>query len=476
MFTKEFEDYYRTGVTEARARREWGRYVHDVVFKKIKSFVPQDTRVLAIGPWVSIFLPLLKPSEGIGIDPFLEVTQAQSSSRIRFSSSPQDLSKVEGKFDYVILYFAIGEMEDILESLLDLRRFCDTQTRLIITYYSRLWQPAIKLAEWLGFKQEAPEVNWAPPSEIENLMFLSGFQVIKDFMCCLVPFKLPVVSTFVNKYIANLPFFNEFGLTTMLVGRALRVEQAKLDAKENPPKVSIVIPARNEEGNIHSIVKRIPDFPGGTEIIFVEGGSSDGTRAAIQSVIEANAQKDIKFFTQNGKGKKDAVRKGFSVATGDILAILDADITVPPESLPRFVDTIVKGKAEFVNGSRMVYPMRGKAMRVFNLLGNVFFSKCFSYLLDQPVRDTLCGTKVLRRSDYMRIVKNSSYFGEWDPFGDFDLLFGATYLNLKIVDLPIRYTERVYGTTNINRWRDGLTLLKMTVVGLFKLKFNWLSL
>lgn len=235
--------------------------------------------------------------------------------------------------------------------------------------------------------------------------------------------------------------------------------------------VSVIVPARNERGNIENILSRTPEMGSGTEIVFVEGHSSDDTYAAIEAAISRHPERRIQLMRQGGKGKSDAVRMGFAAASGDVLMILDADLTVPPEDLPRFYDALTSGKADFVNGVRLVYPMEEEAMRFFNLIGNKFFSLAFSWLLGQPVKDTLCGTKVLWKKDYRRIAANRSYFGEFDPFGDFDLLFGASVLNYKIIDLPIRYRARSYGSTNIERWKHGWVLLRMVMFAARKIKF-----
>ena len=237
------------------------------------------------------------------------------------------------------------------------------------------------------------------------------------------------------------------------------------------PSVSVVIAARNESGHIDELIERIPEMGGGTEIVFVEGNSTDDTYEAIERAIANHPGRNCKLLKQPGKGKGDAVRTGFDAAEGDILMILDADITVPPEDLPRFYELIADGSAEFVNGVRLVYPMEGEAMRFANLLGNKFFSWAFSWLLGQSIRDTLCGTKVLRRSDYARIAANRAYFGDFDPFGDFDLLFGAAKLSLKIQEVPIRYRARRYGETNISRWKHGWLLLKMVAFAARRIKF-----
>jgi len=237
------------------------------------------------------------------------------------------------------------------------------------------------------------------------------------------------------------------------------------------PKVSVVIAARNESGNIKAIFDRIPQMGRETEIVFVEGHSKDDTYEAIEREIAAHPSTPSLLLKQPGIGKADAIRVGFEKASGDILMILDADLTVPPEDLPRFYDALVSGTGEFINGVRLVYPMEKEAMRTLNFLGNKFFSLAFSWLLGQSIKDTLCGTKVLYETDYALIAANRSYFGDFDPFGDFDLIFGAAKLNLKIIDLPIRYRERTYGSTNISRWKHGVLLLRMVAFAARRIKF-----
>ena len=234
---------------------------------------------------------------------------------------------------------------------------------------------------------------------------------------------------------------------------------------------SVVVPCRNERENIEKAVLRIPKMGKQTEIIFVEGHSNDGTLAECKRMKEKYRDKLIKVFVQNGEGKADAVRKGFEHASSDVLMILDSDLTMPPEDLPKFFEAIVCGKGEFINGSRLVYKMEKKAMRFLNVLANKFFSGVFTFLLEQYIRDTLCGTKVLWRRDYNKITKGRKYFGDFDPFGDFDLLFGAAKLNLKIIEIPIRYREREYGVTQISRFRHGWLLLRMTIFAMNKIKF-----
>jgi glycosyltransferase involved in cell wall biosynthesis len=298
---------------------------------------------------------------------------------------------------------------------------------------------------------------------------------------------MPGVRQLCNKWLVKLWPFRVAALTNFMMARPMAgaAARSKQDPHPNPlpeyqergqevsrePTVTVVVPARNESGNIANIFARVPEMGGGTELIFVEGHSSDDTFAAIERHAAMNPQRKTKIFRQTGKGKGDAVRLGYANATGDILMILDADLTVTPEDLPRFYDAIRAGRGEFINGVRLVYPMERHAMRLLNLAGNKFFSFTFSWLLGQPIKDTLCGTKVMWRADYEKLAANRAYFGDFDPFGDFDLLFGAAKMSLKMVDMPIRYRERTYGTTNIQRWRHGWLLLKMSAFAAGKIKF-----
>jgi glycosyltransferase involved in cell wall biosynthesis len=328
----------------------------------------------------------------------------------------------------------------------------------------------IRLAEKTGLKKPVPAQNWLGTRDINNLLYLSGFDVYRNSRRLIFPLYIPFLSRGLNQYVARLPVINLLGLNIYSFARP-SFSRSSEEIKRKYT-VSVVIPARNESGNIENAILRMPDFSKETEIIFIEGNSTDDTWEVIQKMQQKYGGKfNIRIGQQEGKGKADAVRKGFDMANGDILMILDADLTVPPEDLVKFYDAIALGKGDFINGTRLVYPMEKGAMRFLNYLGNLFFSQVFSWLLDQRFRDTLCGTKVMFRSDYQKLKKNRSYFGDFDPFGDFDLLFGAHKLNLKIMEVPIRYRERTYGTTNISRFRHGLILLRMCLFACRKCKF-----
>jgi glycosyltransferase involved in cell wall biosynthesis len=323
------------------------------------------------------------------------------------------------------------------------------------------------LVRRLGLAKPILLQNWLTVEDITGLLSLADCEVISRREEIIWPLRTPVIDALMNRFLVKIWPFKIFALTHFIIAKPV------VSASDNKalPKISVVIPARNESGNIERIFKSIPEMGGETELIFVEGGSTDDTYEVIEKIILNNPHRPTKVLRQTGKGKGDAVRAGFNHAQGDILIIYDADLTVPPEDLLRFYDAIYGGKAEFVNGVRLVYPMEKEAMRFLNLVGNKFFSLVFSWLLGQPIKDTLCGTKVLRKSDYERIAANRSYFGDFDPFGDFDLLFGAAKLNLKIVEIPVRYRERTYGATNISRWKHGWLLLKMVFFALRRIKF-----
>jgi hypothetical protein len=336
-------------------------------------------------------------------------------------------------------------------------------TRLLINFQNTLWRPMLSAARRLGLKAPQPQNSWLATSDVMNLLHLAGWDVVTRQNRILVPFRALGFGTLVNRWLA--PVLQWFCLTVFLVARPV------VRKVNRPLTVSVVIPARNEAGNIAAAVERTPELGGGTELIFVEGHSRDHTWAEIQRVAAAYPDRKIKILQQTGRGKGDAVRAGFAVATGDVLMILDADLTMPPEELPKFYDVLASGRAEFANGVRLVYPMEQEAMQFLNLCANKAFGLIFSWLVGQSMKDTLCGTKVLSRAHYNLIAANRSYFGNFDPFGDFDLLFGAARQNLKIADVPIRYRERTYGTTNIQRWRHGWLLLRMVAFAARKLKF-----
>lgn len=456
----------------ARKKDSWqslGVSYHERLDKIYNHLVPPGQKVLEIGCGTGDLLSSLKPSIGVGVDLSGEMIKraALKYPDLRFIQADVHELALNETFDVIILSDLVNDLWDVQCVFGALCNISDTKTRIIINTYSLVWQLPLMFSRFLGLSVPLLPQNWLTVNDIENMLHLTGFEIIRNWPEVLWPLNTPGLSTLMNKYAVKLLPFSLFSLTNFIIARKRPSEEEK----KAKPVVSVVIPARNEAGNIEEIIRRTPEMGGGTELLFVEGNSSDNTYEVIEKTIAAHSERRCKLFKQTGKGKGDAVRLGFQNASGNIFMILDADMTVPPEDLPRFYDAIASGEGEFINGVRLVYPMEKQAMRYLNLVGNKFFSLAFSWLLGQPIKDTLCGTKVLSRQDYDKIAKNRSYFGDFDPFGDFDLLFGASKQNMKIVEIPIRYAERKYGITNIDRWRHGWLLLKMTIYAMKKIKF-----
>ena len=449
---------------------ERNKFFYSEDIRYMRFLVPENLRVLDLGCGIGDLLASLKPSYGVGVDfsqKILDIAQGRHP-ELHFIygdvEEAQTLRNLEGLFDIIVLSDTIGSLDDCEQTLLNLHPLCHRDTRIIISYYNPIWEPIYNLGSRVGLKAPTVEQNWLTTDDICNFLDISDFDVIKREWRQLSPWNFLGIGGLLNRYLAPFPLIRRLCLRNYIVARPIPIQQ------ENSPSVTVLIPCRNEKGNIEDAVKRLPRFCEDIEIIYVEGHSKDGTLEEINRVISAYPQYDIKVAIQPGKGKGDAVRAGFAMARGDILMILDADLTTPPESMPKFYRILASGKAEFVNGTRLIYPMEDEAMRFLNLIANLVFSWLFSWLLNQRFTDTLCGTKVLSRKHYVKIVENRSYFGEFDPFGDFDLIFGASKLNLKVMEIPVRYANRKYGETQISRFRHGWLLLRMVVFAFRKLK------
>ena len=467
-----FYESHHEGLERSRRRH---RYYYDRLTRILRVRVPPGERVLDLGCGAGHLLAALEPSRGVGIDvsaPAIRAARERyGSERLSFlegdAADPELLAQAGGPFDTILLVNVVTHVTDVQALLEALHAMSHARTRVLIYSYSRLWQPLLRLAELVGMKYRQPPEAWLPPEEIKAMLALADFEIVRDDAHLVCPLGIPFVADLLNRYLGRLPLVDAFSLMFGIIARPEPVRSAPRTAEAS---VSVVIPCRNESGHIAPLVASLPPLPAGSEFLFVEGHSTDDTAAAIEREVAAHPELPLRFFRQPGKGKGDAVRFGFAQATGDVLLILDSDMGVAPGDVPKFVSALARGKCEMVNGSRLVYPMEGRAMRFLNLLANKFFAFLFSWLLGQQVRDTLCGTKALWRSDYERIAANRSYFGDFDPFGDFDLLFGAARLNLRIVDLAVRYHERRYGETNISRFSHGWLLLRMSGFAARKLK------
>ncbi|MDJ0668364.1 MAG: glycosyltransferase [Desulfobacterales bacterium] len=469
------EEIRRHADRMALERDQWihkNIYYYENDYTYMRFSVPPGLKILEVGCGTGNLLAQLNPRVGVGIDistKMIEIAQKKFPDyhfECGDAENPDFMAQLPGPFDVIIMSDTIGALSDCQTALQNLHPLCTPDTRLVISYYSRLWEPILKLAEVAGAKMTQPEQNWLSTDDICNLLRISQFEIIKSEWRQLLPKRLGGAGTFVNRYLAPWPIINRFCLRSYVIARI----SPHLSRHPRPKSATVLIPCRNERGNIVSAIERIPAFCEQIEILFVEGGSSDETLTEIKAAIASYPDKSIRVLEQEGKGKGDAVRKGFSEARGEVLMILDADLTMPPEDLPKYFEVLASGQGEFINGSRLVYPMENDAMRFLNYLANAMFSWLFTWILSQRFTDTLCGTKVLYRRDYRLISDNRSYFGDYDPFGDFDLIFGAVKLNKKVVEIPIRYAERVYGSTQISRFRHGWLLLKMVIRAFKKFK------
>jgi len=450
----------------ARRVRESRRWYPQLLARYFAFLVPPGARVLEIGCGLGDLLAAVRPARGVGVDfspKAIELARARHP-QLEFHVAEALAFDTAETFDYVILSDLVNDLPDVQAVLERVRCVARPDTRLVINFFNNVWRPILAAAERIGAKAPAPQQNWLSLGDMNNLLHLAGWETIKEDARIVWPVATPLVASLANRWLA--PLCGAVCLTVLIVARPRPRPDSATEYT-----CTVVIPARNEAGNIAAAVARTPEMGRGTEIIFIEGHSTDGTWDEIQRVKAQHPERRISVLKQQSRGKGGAVREAFATATGDILFILDADLTMPPEQLPKFYEVARSGTADFVNGVRLVYPMENEAMQFANMVANYLFGLTFSWLLGQRIKDTLCGTKVIFRRDYEALARNRSYFGDFDPFGDFDLLFGAAKLNLRIIDLPIRYQARQYGSTNIQRWRHGVLLLRMALVAAGRLKF-----
>jgi hypothetical protein len=461
-------DWVADNDSEVR-RRQAG--FHSQISAFLQFHVPEGLSILEWGCGRGDLLASLKPARGLGIDLSSRMIEDAKSRHaddsLEFRQGDLHSSRIEETFDIIVIDYLIGYLQDIHQCLDHLKSACHPRTRVYVLSLNHAWNPLLKASRWVGLASKQPESNWLSRWDLSNLLVLNGFEVISQSTEQFLPFRIPFISSICNSFLARLPLLRCAGMTQVLIARPLLPPALKGEIS-----CSVIVPSRNESGNIRAALERIPTLGKGTEVIFVEGNSLDDTWEVIQrEAASYEGPHRVKYIQQPGKGKWDAVFAGFAVAEGDVLVIQDGDLTAPPEDLPKFYEAIASGTCEFANGCRLVYPMESQAMRFLNLLGNKFFAATLSFVLGQPIKDSLCGTKMLLRSDYERLLKRIEVLGDFDPFGDFNLLFGSAMLDLKIRDILVRYRDRTYGDTNISRFRHGWILLKMTWFGLRKIRF-----
>src|SRR4030042_2616344 len=457
----------------AKDRGHWkkkNRYYYKKITQFLKFIIPEGSSVLEIGCGTGDLLNDLKPGNGVGIDfsaNMIEIAK-KNYPQLTFIEMDIDDLNLNCKFDYIILSGLIGYLDDVQTVFEKLHTVCHSKTKIVVTYYNFLWESTLRLGEKLKLKMKEYHQNWLSKSDILNLLALANFETIRSGSILLLPVYIPILSEFLNRYISKFFYLSNLCFINYSIARPMQEEIAV----NNGYSCSVIIPARNETENIEKAVQEIPDMGSFTEIIFVEGHSKDNTLEEVKRVCEKYKEtKNIKYYVQDGKGKKDAVFKGFDMASGDILMILDADLTVAPKDLPKFYNAIASGKGEFINGRRVVYPREKEAMRFLRMMANKVFSLLFSWILSQYLKDTLCGTKVIFKSDYEKLKKDMNYFGDFDRYGDYDLILGSYKQNLKIIEIPVHYKSRTYGSTNIGMWKGGTNLLRTAFHAMKKIKF-----
>lgn len=445
----------------AENRDRWrrrNRTYHEEVLRFCRCAIPEGASVLIIGCGTGDLLADLKPRRGLGID-FSEAMIKRARKKyadIEFRVGHAESLPEGERFEWIILSDLIGFLPDIQRVFSELWKVVLPGSRVLITHYNPLWKPLLKTGEIFGLKMPEPVQNWLTHRDIQNLLYLSGFEEIRRENRLLLPRRVPLLASLANRLLARVPGLRRLCLIQTLVARPIFPAQ-----EASAVSCSVIIPCKNERGTVEAAIARTPVMGAHTELIFVVGNSTDGTAEEVERCIAVYSGSDIRLIRQTGTGKGDAVRQGFDAARGDILMILDGDLTVAPEELPKFFDTLISGRADLAVGSRLVYPMEQEAMRFLNLLGNRFFGWVLSCLLGQRILDTLCGTKALFASEYKKLARARRDVCDFDPFGDFDLLLGACKLVRKIVEVPVRYRHRIYGTTQIHRFRHGFLLLRV---------------
>lgn len=437
-------------------------YYYSNLKKLIGAYVPSNQKVLEVGCGTGDILAYLKPDYGLGIDISKNMVEIARYKHPNLNFKVADIKNLRfnDTFDYILLPDVIDHLHDVHGTFKQLRRACNKNMKVIITSINPLWGPLLRLGEKLRLKMPEGPHNWLNVAAVKNLLSLTDFEIIDEGYRLPIPIHIPYISDYINSKFTHIPVLRHLGIIEFVVARP------KLSTYSTPNLTcSVIIPCFNEEGNIRSCISRILNMGKTTEIIVVDDGSQDKTPMIVKEIMREN--KNVKLLTYPvNKGKGFAVKEGLNFATGDILMILDADMTVPPENLTTFFELIWEGKAEFINGTRLVYPLKEQAMRTLHIFGNRIFSRIFSWLMNKPISDTLCGTKVFLKKDYLRMkMKDNSW-------PDFDLLFGAAMLNLKLVELPVHYQKRIAGESKMKTFRHGFLLLKMCVRGFIELKLK----
>lgn len=455
----------------AKYRFKWfhrNRFYHKEILRYYKFAIPKNRSIIELGCSTGDLIGNLSPSYGVGVDissAMIKIASEKYPSINFICQDIEDLS-IDYKFDYIIISGTLGIVRDIQNLFEKLKSISTNNTRIIIDYYNPLWNPVVRIGQKIKLKLPELIENWLSIDDMKNFLYISGYQIIKNDFFLIFPKNIPLLSSILNKFIGKLPIIKHLSLSQIVIARIAEPIDNASDLI-----VTVVITCRDEEGNIEGLVKRIPKMGRHTEILFVEGHSEDKTVEKIKEMITKYPDKDIRLLKQKGIGQGDAFRMGFDEAKGDFVIWLEADLTTPPEEASLFWKAYISGKGEYINGSRFIYKMKKNAMPLLNFLGNRFFGNLFTLLLKQRFTDTLCGFKAISKKNYLEIRKQIDYFGEFDPFGDFELIFGAIKNNLKVAEIPVHYNPRQYGHSKAY----GQSFISFLKHAFLLIKMSWIA-
>lgn len=450
----------------APQRDKWiakNAYYYEELYCLHEWLVENNKRVLDIGCGTGNLLSRVKPKEGVGIDFSFEMVKIASQKFPEFNFQVMDGQHLEfnRKFDYILMSNLVGYVDDVWQTFRSLRSVCHERSRIVITNYNYFWQPVMALAEKLGRKMPDRIQNWLPQEFIEHFLYLNGFTVVKKGKFLHLPLKLGGLAKILNRLFAQIPLLNSLALIEYLVAQPVFLHEKTPTHKS----VTVIVPTHQEMGNVDTIVDLMPQIGDKTELIFVNLPGTDGTADKIKQRMKSYTGKlKIKYLEQSAKtGKIGALRLGVKAASGEIILIYDADVTVPPQDLIKLYLALVEKKSDIINGTRLVYPTEKGAMRFINHLGNLIFARLFTWTLGQHFTDTLCGSKGFWKKDFLEFEKTKIPIDNLDRYGDFYLLMGAYRRNLKIAEVPVRYKTRRYGDTKLNRVLNGWQFLRIFV-------------
>ena len=436
-------------------------FYHATISNLIAGMIPPSSRVLELGCGLGDLLASLNPSSGIGLNVAQGLTDraSQKHPRLEFHTSDVDSAGLPRSFEpqYIVMTNMLDYVHDIWDVMGSLKPAVHEHTLLIITTNNPLWAPLLRLASNLKLRFPESPRNFITNRDICSVLHLQGFDIVEEGLTLPVPKRIPVLGDLINAIVPEVPVLR-FVSSLQYIAARPRIPRPPLSC-------SVVIPCHNEADNIQECLRRVPNIGTRTEIVVVDDGSTDDTCQRVKEVMAADSRVRLIVLEKN-QGKASAVRAGFEAAEGDVLMILDADMAVTPEELPKFLTPLQDGTADLVNGTRLIYPMHGKAMKVANFLGNKGFCFLASKVIRQRVSDTLCGTKAFLKRDFVRMPISGT-----EHWGDFDLLFGAARLKLRILEIPVHYTERRAGKSKMRAMIEGWSFLWSCLTGWRSLRF-----